>query len=92
MKITTVPITVMARKLCHRSRGLDPFRKLSREIVTNHRAGKIMVNHWKNAGMLSIGKMNPDKRFVGKNPIIMANWSATCCFRVMMEISSPWAR
>src|SRR5687768_14175093 len=41
------------------------------------------------AGMLAIGKTNPDKIIVGRNDASTASWNATCCDSATVEIINP---
>ena len=71
---------------------LEPFKKVSRLISMNQRAGKIIVKYRKNIGIEETGKTKPDKSCDGKNPVNIANCIATICLRVITEIKSPCAR
>ena len=55
----------------------------------NQRGGIITLNHWRILGIFSIGKINPDRRIVGKsNPTIEINM-AICCVFTAVEIRIP---
>jgi hypothetical protein len=66
-----------------------PFSMMPRAISTNQRAGTTCEMICSGVGMLSIGKMNPERSMVGSIVPIIAPIIATRCDDVRAEISIP---
>ena len=58
-------------------------------ITMNHRAGIRVENHWRMTGILSMGKINPERRIVGSINPIMLKTMAICWVLATVEISTP---
>ena len=64
---------------------------MSLNAIIKYFAGVIFVVIWIITGILSIGKINPDKRVAGNNEAKVATEKATCCESDMAEIKIPIA-
>jgi len=66
-----------------------PFNIIFFTITINHLAGIMVVSHCSIAGILSMGKIKPDRRMVGNiRPSRLIN-IAICCVFAEVEISTP---
>ena len=58
-------------------------------MIIKNFAGVIFVKTWITTGILSIGKINPDKMNDGRNETNVAIWKATCCVSATDETKIP---
>jgi hypothetical protein len=67
----------------------NPFNMIALSMMINHLAGTIFVRSLRNKGILSIGKINPESRMVGRYIPSMEIIIAVIWLLATVEINIP---